>query len=367
MGFINDIISTINSGSSYGSGSSKYTGGYVDSLKAGAVKLPTVRRAGGAFETPIGGYGEAIGYDLVLDTDVDQSVFSKKYFNRWKKSMADDALSNARGYVFVTRPDLNIIGSTGQINADMVDNILQSMVSTHPEVLRMLSHDSCPEYGGFFPIMTNMCQGYDVPDITMKTQEFGETFRGWKWSYGRHTVDSRSLYSFSLSFEDNREGTIYNISRAWVQYIESINYGLIYTKEKYIRERILDYMASVYFIVVAEDGETVLFWSKDTGVYPTSIPSSAYSMDKDGSRGPLKINIQFTAMVHEEMNPAILHDFNTVSEMHGKGSNQETKDYRKNVESMASTVGTTWTDKPKVVFDRGKFKLKWSPVTKEAR
>ncbi|MGL6099484.1 MAG: hypothetical protein ACRC0G_07650 [Fusobacteriaceae bacterium] len=368
MGFINDIISAIGKGPTYGTGSSKYNGSYVESLKAGAIKLPTSRQTGGGFENDLGGKSETLGYNLILDTDIDQTVFNKKYFNRWGKPLPDEALSNARGYVFISRPDLNIIGPSGKINSDMVDNILQSMVATHPDVLRMLSQESCPEFGAFMPIMTNTCQGYDVPDITLKTHEFGETFRGWKWTYGRHTVESRTLYSFSLAFEDNRDGTVYNISRAWVQYIESINYGVINSKEKYIRERVVDYMASVYYIVVAEDGETVLFWSKDTGVFPTSIPSSAYSMEKAGSRGALKVNIQFSAMVHEEMNPAIFTDFNTISVGNNTKQGSAVKpDYKKNIESMAYTVGTTWNEKPRVVFEKNKFKLKWNPVSKEVK
>ncbi|MGL5745732.1 MAG: hypothetical protein ACRCXX_11405, partial [Cetobacterium sp.] len=360
--FINDLITQAGQSPLYSSASAKYTGGYIESLKAGSVKLPDMRS--GQTITNDDAMSPGIGYRMILDTDVDQKVFDKLYFNRWRKPMPDTALSHARGIVIITRPDLNIVGANGQLNSGMTDTVIQSMASTHPDVLRMLSHDACPEYGAFMPVMTNACQGYDVPDVTLKTQEFGETFRGWKATYGRHTVDSRTLYSFSLSFEDNREGTIYNTIRAWVQYIESVNYGLINTKEKYIRERVVDYMSAVYFLVVGEDGETLLFWSKDTGIFPTSIPSSAYSMDKDGTRGPLKLSVQFTAMVHEEMNPAILSDLNDISKLQAAAAPNAQSDYKVNVESPVTSIGTTWVNRPLIVFDNGKFKLKWTEIKK---
>ena len=378
MGFIFDLLNIKGSlGGKYSDGSSKYTGSYVQALKAGNMSIPEVRN-GEAFPITGLGYGNSdtsLSYKLMLDTDVDQQYYGKNFFNRWRKAMPDDTISSARFFLFMTKPDLNIIDTSGQTAETMGSLSIQHMATTHPDILRMLSYSTCSgEYGGvFLPIISNRCNGYDVPDITLKTQEFGETFRGWKFVYGRHTVDSRSRYDFSLSFDDNRDGTIYNLIRAWVQYIDDVNIGYIKPKTPYIMNRILDYAVSVYFFIVSEDGETIIYYSKDTGVFPTSIPSSAYSMDKEGKKGGFNLNVQFASMIHEEMNPAILHDFNGISNINrsnnvGGDSNEltgETTDYKINVESVVGSVGTTWVTNPLVVVQGGKFKLKWQLISKE--
>lgn len=375
MGFIFDLLNIKGILGNYKADSSKYTGAYVQSLKSGAMTIPEVRN-GEAF--PIdgdGSNGEGLSYKILLDTDVDQQYYGKNFFNRWRKAMPDDTISSARFFLFMTKPDLNILDASGRLNDEMKSLSIENMAMTHPEVLRMLSYSACSgEYGGvFLPIISNRCSGYDVPDITLKTQEFGETFRGWKFVYGRHTVDSRSRYDFSLSFDDNRDATIYNLMRAWVQYIEDVNIGYIESKPSYILNRILDYAVSVYFFIVSEDGESIIYYSKDTGVFPTSIPSSAYSMDKEGKKGGFNMSVQFASMVHEEMNPAILHDFNGICNINrnnliGSDANKttdETSDYRINVESVVNSVGTTWVTNPLVVAQGGKYKLKWQLISKE--
>lgn len=375
MGFIFDLINSASSFGNYSEDSSKYTGSYVQSLKSGAISLPEVRQ-GESFPIDGSSYGNSetrLSYNIILDTDIDQKYYGKNFFNRWKKAMPDDTISNARFFIFMTKPDLNIIDSSGKTADTMGSISLQNMANTHPDVLRMLSYSTCSgEYGGvFLPIISNRCQGYDVPDITLKTQEFGETFKGWKFVYGRHTVDSRARYDFSLSFEDNRDATVYNLFRAWVQYIEDINIGYIEAKPSYIINRILDYAVSVYFFIVAEDGESIIYFSKDTGVFPTSIPSSMYSMDKEGKKGGFSMTVQFASMVHEEMNPAILADFNGICEINrsflnsSANTTDETTDYRINVESVVTSVGTTWVTNPIVIAQNNKYKLKWQPISKE--
>lgn len=373
MGFIFDLLNIKGNLGKYKEESSKYSGAYVQSLKAGAVSLPEVRNGENFIIDGDGNTSEGLSYKLLLDTDVDQQYYGKNYFNRWRKAMPDDTISNARFFLFMTKPDLNILDASGRLNESMKSLSIENMAMTHPEVLRMLSYSSCSgEYGGvFLPIISNRCSGYDVPDINLKTQEFGETFRGWKFVYGRHTVDSRSRYDFSLSFDDNRDGTIYNLIRAWVKYIEDINIGYIESKPTYIMNRILDYAVSVYFFIVSEDGESIIYYSKDTGVFPTSIPSSTYSMDKEGKKGGFNMSVQFASMVHEEMDPAILHDFNGICNINrdnlSGGDNEETNennDYRINVESVVSSVGTTWVTNPLVVAQGGKYKLKWQVISK---
>ena len=156
MGFIFDLINIKGNLGNYKADSSKYTGAYVQSLKSGAMTIPEVRN-GEAF--PIdgdGSNGEGLSYKILLDTDVDQQYYGKNFFNRWRKAMPDDTISSARFFLFMTKPDLNILDASGRLNDEMKSLSIENMAMTHPEVLRMLSYSACSgEYGGvFLPIIS---------------------------------------------------------------------------------------------------------------------------------------------------------------------------------------------------------------------
>ena len=79
----------------------------------------------------------------------------------------------------------------------------------------------------------------------------------------------------------------------------------------YALNKILHDQFSIYKIVTAEDGMTIIYWAKYTGVYPTGAPRSALGdMNNDGQQ---VITVNFKAQFVRDMDPYTLSEFNRIS------------------------------------------------------
>ena len=89
-----------------------------------------------------------------------------------------------------------------------------------------------------------------------------------------------------------------------------------------IANKILDYVGSVYYIMTAENNETILFWSKYYGVYPVTIPSSQYSWSAGSFVDPQAITIQYNYSWKEDFSISSIAEFNTNARVqYMKGTN----------------------------------------------
>ncbi|WP_171567733.1 hypothetical protein, partial [Brevibacillus sp. MCWH] len=135
----------------------------------------------------------------------------------------------------------------------------------------------------FHPYLSNTANSFELSDEFIKTVEHGETLTGYKVQYGKNNIESNSSGSFSISYIDDAEFNIYKTHKAWIEYISRVYRGEVTPKRDYIQKKILDYTVSVYYFICGPDGETILFWSKYFGVFPTNTPSSASSWSKGSS------------------------------------------------------------------------------------
>ena len=85
-------------------------------------------------------------------------------------------------------------------------------------------------------------------------------------------------------------------------------WGIISPPQYCIDHKILNDHIAVYKFIVGEDGETLLYWCKWTGVFPSTIGRDTFS--EIPAEGPLKITITFKVSGwFEDMDPNILSDF----------------------------------------------------------
>ena len=73
---------------------------------------------------------------------------------------------------------------------------------------------------------------------------------------------------------------IVNLNRLhhlWMEYMRYVTRGKISPKKVYIHNHELDYATTLYYFLVAEDGGTILYANKYTGVFPTNTPDSSFS------------------------------------------------------------------------------------------
>ena len=101
----------------------------------------------------------------------------------------------------------------------------------------------------------------------------------------------------------------------WVDYISKVFRGEFIPKRDYITSRILDYACSVYVVICGPDGESILFWTKYTGVFPTNIPSSAFNWSKGNLMKMPEYTISYKYAWKEDFNPMALAEFNINSKL----------------------------------------------------
>jgi hypothetical protein len=103
--------------------------------------------------------------------------------------------------------------------------------------------------------------------------------------------------------------------------------------------KILDYASAVYYFICAEDGETILFWSKYFGVFPLNAPASSATWSK-GSGGATSpdFGINYAYAMKEDFSPLTLSEFN-------KNSSSAFQ-YRKIYDSVVGGVGRSLVGAP---------------------
>lgn len=245
----------------------------------------------------------------------DESVMKKYFeqFNRFSIDFPDISLDKTFSHVFITRPDLNILANSSR-NSDLHPQVANDpncyyLFKTRPEILTSLTKNHSANHD-FNPFLCNKAASFEVSDEFIKTGEMGETFTGHKISYGKNNIESKTAGSFSISYQDDNELNVYKMHKMWVDYISKVFRGEWNPKEEYIKDKTLDYAVSMYYFLTAADGETILFWSKYYGAYPTNIPSSTLSWSKGNIVQNPEYSITYQYSFKEDFNPLALAEFN---------------------------------------------------------
>jgi hypothetical protein len=209
----------------------------------------------------------------------------------------------------------------------------------------------------FHPYLSNAAQSFDVPDEVIKTTEHGETFTGYKLLYGRHNIESNTAGQFTVQFKDDKDYTIYKTHKAWIEYISRVYRGTSRPTLENMANKILDYACAVYYFICAEDGETILFWSKYFGVFPLNAPASSATWAK-GSGGATSpdFGINYAYAMKEDFSPLTLSEFNKNS----SAAFQYRKIYDSEVGGAGrSLVGAPFVESTKNTNKQSVYKLKF--------
>lgn len=268
-------------------------------------------------------------------------------YNRFKVPEINLAMSKCYGHVFFTRPSCNILDDNRELNSD---------ISNHPVFL--YANNTCKglleELTGIGPagstddfnmLLSNTTKGFSLNDETLQTTTYGTTFSGYKLSFGKDDIESKTAGEFSTSFEDDKRIHKYRFMKLWVEYITGVYRGKIIPTEFNELNKIIDYACSCYYILTAEDGETILFWSKYFGVYPTTIPSSQYSWQHGQMLTPNDIQVNFAYSWKQDFDPRDLIAFNYNAHI----ADTEYK-YVKTYDTDLLIPGSTWVGTPFIEF-----------------
>lgn len=267
-------------------------------------------------------------------------------YNKYKWKNGDAQLTKSFAHVFFTRPDCNILVPTGKGIGKLAGalNHLSEYyyaLKHSPELLRQLTQDSAMYNHELMMFLSNKANSFELSDEYINDQTYGTSLTGFKVAYGTDSSESKTAGDFSIQYIDDRDLNVYHLHKLWTDYIAHVFRGRHSPKTDYIYYKILDYVTSVYYFLLAEDGETVIFWSKYWGVFPIEAPSSAFSfaMDNPGGVRMPELRIKYRYSWKEDFNPLTLIEFNE----HTRNLPLE---YRNSYNPNLAGTGGSWSGLP---------------------
>lgn len=278
-------------------------------------------------------------------------------FNRFYTVFPEMEMSaDLKTYTFITRPELNILSGQGITLApeNAKDVRLQFMAQYCPEVLPMLTKEYSAQHD-FISYLMGRTESLEIPDYQIRTSDFTIPFFSYKYSYPTVTNESETGGSFNITFREDNELRITNMFQFWIYYQDAVIKNKMSVKDEMKWGNFFDYMCSVYQLVCDPTTQKILFWTKYTGCFPTSVSTSTFSHNLHSTTDN-KITVGFNYIRVEHNNPMIIADFqnNTV----GGGYN-----FEENYNYDFGTIGDTLVGCPKIIeaADHSCLLLKWTP------
>ena len=288
-------------------------------------------------------------YGNGLDNEYDKLI---NRYNRFKVPQPNIELQNAYAHVFFTRPECNVMamndaeGGYGKLhNQFQKDSVFDLAFKNDPNLVKELSATIGPNGSGghkFMFLLSNEAKGFALNDEEIQSDTYGRTYTGYKISYGRNNVESRTAGNFQINYGDDRDLHVYRLHKLWVEYISGVYRGRYRPRDEYIMEKTMDYTCAVYYIMTDDTGERILFWSKYYGVYPTTIPSSQYSWESDTPLRPNSLQISYNYSYKQDYDPSTLTEFNINAGI----TDSSNIVYAPLYDPKLFHIGTTWVGTP---------------------
>lgn len=136
---------------------------------------------------------------------------------------------------------------------------------------------------------------------------------------GTTSKDSKIGGTINIQFAEDDTLTVTKIMKLWVEYTEGVYLGEVFSAEglsqNFIKTQnsFIDYMSSIYIFNTHADGSTLLHWSRYTGCFPLTIPYNNFQSEDGDVHIIDRVDVKFAFAYKEDLNPAILTDFNKVS------------------------------------------------------
>jgi len=300
---------------------------------------------------------------LDLNMQMEATNKNQTYFDRLYSIYPEIELDNICQYIFLIRPDLNLYkDASGTIlSASCSKNpLMRYMHATHPKILKQLS-TALTTHNDFMPYLVGRTEALQIPDYTVKNYSINQPFTNLQIPYGGHALESMTGGTFDLTLREDNNFLMHKLFQVWLTYIDGVSRNLFVPKKTYIKDNKIDYATSAYCITCAADAQTILYWSKYTGAFPTTNPNSDLSFNLRGAV-PTKINIPFNYFLCESLDPFLLADFN--QNAHVLTSAQTTNaanSYDDGIVGMGyGLVGSPFIYRPKKT---GPYKLGWKKKT----
>lgn len=233
-------------------------------------------------------------------------------FNRFGVIDPFNALTTTKEYIFFTKPDLNLLTSSGDLNPDLKNvSFFVDAYDRYKPLLEHLQYSYSKNSGPFLTLLSNsVTSGLELPGVSANTIETATNIYGAHQTYRGGSRSSDRNHEFSLEFEDTKYLEIYMLFKIYDEYENLKALGKVSPTKEQIFNRVLHDQMTAYKIVVGEDGMTILFYARITGVIPLGANRDAFS-DMNNSDGQ-KLSISFYGNIVKDMDPIVLSTFNRI-------------------------------------------------------
>ena len=243
-----------------------------------------------------------------------------KYFDRLYSVYPEHELDTLCQYVFIVRPDLNILNKkgtklvnnggsvTGPNSSPAQDQLFKYMQKFYPVLLDNLSGTELSTHD-FMPFLVGRTESLNLPDYTIKDYKMNQPFTDYNLPYASHALSSQTGGQFEIVFREDDDLRVHKLFQTWLYYISGVTRNVFAPRNEYIKENRIDYACSIYCITCKADATTIVHWTKYTGAFPTSCPNSDLSFNLRGTPNN-KVSIPFDYFYQEALDPLILVDFN---------------------------------------------------------
>lgn len=232
------------------------------------------------------------------------------------------AISNAREFLFFTKPDLNIYArddETGILQGGPILNpslqnyaYWRDLAKTKGRIIQALQLSADPKDNFNHLLQNQVISNLEIPGLTAESIDTPTNMYGVGFSYRGSSEASDDNPEFSLEFKDTKWLDVYYYFKSYEEYQTLKHHGTIRPWKKYIENKILHDQISIYKFLVGEDMESIIYYGKYYGVIPMTLPRDVFSSGTFDQG--ISYSINFKAAFFEDMKPEIIGDFNALSE-----------------------------------------------------
>ena len=226
-------------------------------------------------------------------------------------------IQTGREFLFFTKPDLYICQNNSYgLQPDLANYpFFVDLIEKYPYIVYQLQYHYDPDKNPFSFLLSNMAtSSVDLPGLTASTVSTPVNIFGTSYDYRWSSEASDDNHQFSIEFTDTKYLDTYMFFRTYEEYerlkaqgiIKLYNGGDHY--KNYIFNKVLHDQFGIYKFIVSEDMETIIHYSYFCGCMFTSLPRDSFN-DANFDDG-IKYAIDIKCALVEDMNPAIISDFN---------------------------------------------------------
>lgn len=235
------------------------------------------------------------------------------------------------GYVFFTRPSLNLSYDNIATVRKMAAMLTNDESSVHRYVRATLDHVGSVHVGTkgdspyvdplnpFIPILTNTIEtlgGWPNPAVDHYTSKAGNYKEQWAMVDGSYNI--YGAFNLSASFNNPPNDAVSKILNTWTMYQNLVYDGTLAAYPQARTQRYIDYQTRIYRFVMDHSKQRILKWA-NTGVSFPTTNTDADSMDFDRTKvfneNAGRIDQNFLCTGAEYNDPITLYEFNATVEI----------------------------------------------------